>query len=63
MAAAAWEAGLKYAQRYLEEIGLEAGRLGRSLVTPGAEAELAAVLKEVKARLKTLGPSRLKSQA
>ena len=54
---------VKYAQRYLEEIGLEAGRLGRSLVTPGAEAELAAVLKEVKARLKTLGPSRLKSQA
>ena len=26
---------MKYAQRYLEEIGLEADRLGRSLVTPG----------------------------
>ena len=53
---------VKYVQRYLAEIGLEDGHLGRSLVTPGDEAELAAVLDEIKARLKTLGPSRLKSK-
>ena len=33
-AAIAW-GRVKYAQRYLEEIGLEAGRLGHSLVHPG----------------------------
>jgi coenzyme F420-reducing hydrogenase delta subunit len=52
---------VKYVQRYLEEIGLEADRLGRSLVTPGDGKALAAIIKEVKARLETLGESRLKS--
>jgi F420-non-reducing hydrogenase iron-sulfur subunit len=51
---------VKYVQRYLEEIGLEADRLGRSLVTPGAGQALAAIIEEVKARLETLGASRLK---
>ena len=53
---------VKYCQRYLEEIGLEADRLGRSLVTPGDAAALAAVMDEVKARLKALGASRLKKK-
>jgi coenzyme F420-reducing hydrogenase delta subunit len=49
-------------QRYLAEIGLEPDRLGRSLVTPGDEKTLAAIIKEVRARLEALGPSRLKSK-
>ena len=53
---------VKDAQRYLEEIGLEADRLGRSLVTPGEDKALAAVLKEVKDRLEALGESRLKGK-
>ena len=52
-----------YTRRYLEEIGLEPDRLGRSLVTPGDAAALAAVLDEIKARLKALGPSPLKIKA
>jgi coenzyme F420-reducing hydrogenase delta subunit len=52
---------VRYVQRYLEEIGLEADRLGRSLVTPGEGQTLAEIIKEVKARLKTLGESRLKN--
>ncbi len=53
---------VKYVQRYLEEIGLEADRLGRSLVAPGDEKALAPIIKEVKARLEALGESRLKSK-
>jgi len=55
-------ARVKYVQRYLEEIGLEADRLGRSLVTPGDNQALAGIIKEVKARLETLGESRLKAK-
>ena len=53
---------VKYVQGYLEEIGLEADRLGRSLVTPGDGKVLAAIVNEVKTRLETLGESRLKSK-
>ena len=53
---------VKYSQGYLEEIGLESGRLGHTLVTPGDAAALAGIVKAVKARLKALGPSRLKSK-
>jgi len=53
---------VKYVQRYLEEIGLEADRLGRSVVTPGDDRNLAAVIKEVKERLKALGESRLRAR-
>ena len=53
---------VKYVQRYLTEIGLEADRLGRSLVTPGEGKALAAIVKEVKDRLETLGESRLKGK-
>jgi len=53
---------VKYVQRYLEEIGLEADRLERSVVTPGDEKALAAVIKEVQARLESLGENRLKGK-
>ncbi len=53
---------LAYTQRYLEEIGLEADRLGRSLVTPGDTKALAAIIKEVKDRLDSLKDNRLKSK-
>jgi coenzyme F420-reducing hydrogenase delta subunit len=48
-----------YTRRYLKEIGLEADRVGRSLVTPGDEAALAAAIADIQARLKALGPSPL----
>jgi len=53
---------VKYVQRYLAEIGLEAERLGRSVVTPGDEKALAAVIKEIQARLESLGENRLKGK-
>ncbi len=53
---------VKYVQRYLEEIGLEADRLGHSLITPGDAKDLAGVLTEVKARLKAVGESPLKGK-
>lgn len=53
---------VKYVQRYLKEIGLEADRLGRSLVTPGDAKVLAGIMKEVKDRLEALGESRLKGK-
>ncbi len=53
---------VKYAQGYLEEIGLEADRLGHSLVTPGDDKALAGVLTEIKARIKSLGQSPLKGK-
>jgi len=55
-------ARVQYVQRYLEEIGLEADRLGRSIVTPGDDKALAEVIKEVKARLEALGVSPLKAK-
>ncbi|MGB7913376.1 MAG: hydrogenase iron-sulfur subunit [Desulfobaccales bacterium] len=56
------EGRVQYSQGYLEEIGLESGRLGYSLVTPGDAAALAGIVKEVKARLQALGPSPLKAK-
>ena len=53
---------VKYAQRYLEEIGLEADRLGHSLLTPGDDKALAKAMTEVKTRIKSLGQSPLKSK-
>ena len=53
---------VKYAQRYLEEIGLEADRLGHSLVQPGDDKALAGVMTEIKARIKSLGQSPLKGK-
>jgi coenzyme F420-reducing hydrogenase delta subunit len=53
---------VRYVQGYLEEIGLEADRLGRSLVTPGDAKALVTIIKEVQARLATLGEIRIKSR-
>lgn len=52
-------ARLAYSQRYLEEIGLEAVRLGRSVVTPGDEAALTAAVAEIKTQAQSLGPTPL----
>ncbi len=52
---------VKYAQKYLEEIGLETDRLGHTLVTPGDDKELAQVMSEIKTRLQALGATPLKA--
>ncbi len=52
-----------YTRRYLEEIGLEPTRVGRTVVTPGDLAELSAAVAEIKARIKELGPSPLRRVA
>jgi coenzyme F420-reducing hydrogenase delta subunit len=51
---------IAYTRRYLEEIGLESGRVGRSVVIPGDAPGLAAVVAEIKAQAESLGPSPLK---
>jgi len=51
---------IAYTQRYLEEIGLESARVGRSVVTPGDAPGLAAVVADIKAKAEALGPSPLK---
>lgn len=51
---------IAYTQRYLEEIGLESARVGRSVVVPGDAAALSAAVAEIKAKVKALGPSPLK---
>ncbi len=53
---------VRYTQGYLEEIGLEPERLGHTLLNPGDSKDLERVLAEVKARIKSLGPSPLKSK-
>lgn len=52
-----------YTRRYLEEIGLEPERVGRSLVIPGDQAMLAAAVAEIKTQLAALGPSPLKAKS
>jgi F420-non-reducing hydrogenase iron-sulfur subunit len=51
---------IAYTQRYLEEIGLEADRVGRSVVVPGDAPGLAAVVADIQAKAGALGPSPLK---
>ena len=51
---------ITYSQRYLEEIGLEPSRLGRSVVTPGDVPALAAAVAEIKTRAQELGASPLR---
>jgi coenzyme F420-reducing hydrogenase delta subunit len=51
---------IAYTQRYLEEIGLEPARVGRSVVVPGDAAALSAAVAEIKAKAEALGPSPLK---
>jgi coenzyme F420-reducing hydrogenase delta subunit len=52
-------ARLAYSQRYLEEIGLEAARLGRSVVTPGDAKGLAKTMAEIKTQAQSLDPTPL----
>jgi len=51
---------ISYSQRYLEEIGLETGRVGRTVLVPGDASGLAAAVAEIKASALALGPSPLK---
>ena len=51
---------IAYTQRYLEEIGLESARVGRSVVVPGDIASLTAAVNEIQARAEALGSSPLK---
>ena len=51
---------MAYTKKYLGEIGLEPARVARSLVTPGDQAALAAVVAEIRDRLQALGPSPLR---
>jgi coenzyme F420-reducing hydrogenase delta subunit len=53
---------IAYTQRYLEEIGLESGRVGRSVVIPGDAPGLAEALAGIKAQAEALGRSPLKKQ-
>jgi F420-non-reducing hydrogenase iron-sulfur subunit len=51
---------IAYTQHYLEEVGLEAARVGRTVVTPGDAPGLAEAVAEIKAKAAALGPSALK---
>ena len=51
---------IAYTRRYLEEIGLESARVGRSVVIPGDGPGLAAALAGIKAQAEALGQSPLK---
>jgi coenzyme F420-reducing hydrogenase delta subunit len=51
---------IAYTQRYLEEVGLESARVGRSVVIPGDAPGLAAALAGIKAQAEALGHSPLK---
>jgi coenzyme F420-reducing hydrogenase delta subunit len=51
---------MAYTKKYLGEIGLEPARVARSIVTPGDQAALAAVVKEIHERLQALGSSPLR---
>jgi len=51
---------IAYTQRYLEEIGLETARLGRSLITPGDQDALNAAIAEIKAQAQAVGPCPLR---
>ncbi len=53
---------IAYTQRYLDEIGVEPARVGRSVVVPGDAPGLAAVVADIKMKAGALGPSPLKKQ-
>ena len=53
---------IAYTQSYLREIGLEADRVGRSVVVPGEAQALTSAVADIKARAEALGPSPLKKQ-
>jgi len=51
---------ITYTQSYLEEIGLEADRVGRSVVVPGDAPALTEAVAAIKTKAEALGPSPLK---
>jgi coenzyme F420-reducing hydrogenase delta subunit len=51
---------IAYTQSYLKEIGLEADRVGRSVVVPGDGPGLAAAVADIKKKAEAVGPSPLK---
>ena len=51
---------IAYTQGYLEEIGLEADRVGRSVVVPGDAPGLAAAVAHIKKKANDLAPILLK---
>ncbi len=51
---------MTYTKKYLEEIGLEPARVERSILTPGDQAALAAIVSEIRNRVQSLGPSPLR---
>jgi F420-non-reducing hydrogenase iron-sulfur subunit len=51
---------IAYTRLYLEEVGLESARVGRSVVIPGDAPGLAAVVADIKAKAEALGASPLK---
>ena len=51
---------IAYTQRYLEEIGLETGRVGRSVVVPGDAPGLAQAVADIRAQAEALGSNPLK---
>lgn len=51
---------MAYTKKYLAEIGLEPARVGRSILTPGDQSALPAIVAEISDRLKALGPSPLR---
>jgi len=51
---------MAYTKKYLAEIGLEPARVGRSILTPGDQSALPAIVSEIRDRLKALGPSPLR---
>jgi coenzyme F420-reducing hydrogenase delta subunit len=53
---------IAYTQRYLDEIGMESARVGRSVIVPGDAPGLAAVVADIQAKAEALGPSPLKKQ-
>ena len=54
---------MAYTKKYLQEIGLEPARVGRSVLTPGDQGALAAIVAEIDKRLQSLGPSPLRQAA
>jgi coenzyme F420-reducing hydrogenase delta subunit len=51
---------MAYTKKYLAEIGLEPARVGRSVLIPGDESALAAIVAEVSNRVQALGASPLR---
>jgi coenzyme F420-reducing hydrogenase delta subunit len=51
---------IAYTRRYLEEIGLEPARVGRSVVVPGDAPALAQAVADIQAQAEALGDNPLK---